>query len=224
MIFEYDIPNKCFYFKGYQEPISVFFEIYLEKCETPNLTNDFLVLKIAEKKDGESLMSRDQVVGSVLKNGVILKDTKYEIVGCSNSQVQKKSFVFGKTSLGYGRLVEETYIPNIKEVERKKGVAKRVKYAGLLFTGCRYMLNLPDDFQVRLNLCQLNLQSYVQGPKDSIKFSEREKALLNLKYNIDSRTFSQLYKFVNGEIIQIASNPYTPIPRGQGFKKKCTEF
>lgn len=157
MIFEYDIPNKCFYFKGYQEPISVFFEIYLEKCETPNLTNDFLVLKIAEKKDGESLMSRDQVVGSVLKNGVILKDTKYEIVGCSNSQVQKKSFVFGKTSLGYGRLVEETYIPNIKEVERKKGVAKRVKYAGLLFTGCRYMLNLPDDFQVRLNLCQLNL-------------------------------------------------------------------
>lgn len=39
------------------------------------------------------------------------------------------------------------------------------------------------------------------NPKDSIKFSEREKALLNLKYNIDSRTFSQLYKFVNGGII-----------------------
>ena len=28
MMFEYDIPNKCFYFSGYQPPLSLFFEIF----------------------------------------------------------------------------------------------------------------------------------------------------------------------------------------------------
>ena len=147
MIFEYDIPNKCFYFKGYQEPRSVFFEIHRNCNEESNLTKDFLIVKISEKKEEESIMVRDQVIASVLEQGVVYNKTKYEIVGCSNSQVQKKSFVFGKISLGGDRLVE-TYIPGIKELEKQKGVAKRVKYAGLLFTGCRYMLELPDDFQV----------------------------------------------------------------------------
>ena len=148
MIFEYDIPNKCFYFKAYQEPISVFFEIYQnENDRKKNLTDEFLVVKICEKKEEESIMSRDQVVRSILQNGVTFKDNKYEVVGCSNSQVQKKSFVFGKVSLSCSRLVEK-YIPNIKKVERDKGVAKRVKYAGLLFTGCRYMLDLPDNIMV----------------------------------------------------------------------------
>ena len=149
MVFEYDIPNKCFCFKGYQEKISVFFEI-LRKCSNWSLTDVFLVVKIAEKKEEESTMSRDQVIGSILENGITFKDTKYEVVGCSNSQVQKKSFVFGKVSMGCGYLVEKNYIPNINEVERKKGVAKRVKYAGLLFTGCRYMLDLPDDLEARI--------------------------------------------------------------------------
>lgn len=147
MIFEYDIPNKCFYFKGYQEPISVFFEIYRKHNKTRSLTDDFLIVKIAEKKEEESIMLRDQVVESILEIGVVFKSDTYEIVGCSNSQVQKKSFVFGKVSLGCGGLVEK-YIPSIKKVEREKGVAKRVKYAGLLFTGCRYMLDLPDDIEV----------------------------------------------------------------------------
>lgn len=147
MIFEYDIPNKCFYFKGYQQPVSIFFEIY-RKHHNNTKADDFIVVKISEKNEQESIMLRDQVVGNILQNGVIFKGKKYEIVGCSNSQVQKKSFMFGKVSLGCGQIVEKEYIPEIKEVERKKGVAKRVKYAGLLFTGCRYMLDLPDDIHV----------------------------------------------------------------------------
>ena len=67
MIFEYDIPNKCFYFKGYQEPISVFFEIYRKHNKTRSLTDDFLIVKIAEKKEEESIMLRDQVVESILE-------------------------------------------------------------------------------------------------------------------------------------------------------------
>ena len=92
-------------------------------------------------------MTRDQIILNILQEGVIFKSVQYQVVGCSNSQVQKKSFVFAKKVSICNGLVEK-YIPGIEELQRSKGVAKRVKYAGLLFTGCRYMVKLPEDFRV----------------------------------------------------------------------------
>ena len=124
LVFEYDIPHKCFSFKGYEEPKSIFFEIFKAKNYFNSL---FMIIKIADKAEDESLMNRDRVIESVLKKGVSFRDQDYHIVGCSNSQVQKKSFVFMQRSREKCDALMKNLIPGINKLAREKGIAKRVK-------------------------------------------------------------------------------------------------
>ncbi|XP_066921264.1 uncharacterized protein [Clytia hemisphaerica] len=149
LIFEYDIPHKCFSFKGYEEPKSIFFEMFKQRVDFVSL---FIIIKFADKAEDESLMNRDQVIESVLKKGVSFRGQSYHIVGCSNSQVRKKSFVFMQRSRKQCDEWMQNLIPGIGKLAIEKGVAKRVKYAGLLFSGCRYIVGLPRNYQVSQGL------------------------------------------------------------------------
>ena len=163
LIFEYDIPHKCFSFKGYEEPRSIFFEMFKARNDFNSM---FMIIKIADKAEDESLMNRDRVIESVLKKGVSFRDQDYHIVGCSNSQVQKKSFVFMQQSREHCDALMKDLIPGINKLAREKGIAKRVKYAGLLFTGCRYIVNLPAKYEVHQGLsyhCQTKKYDFTDG-------------------------------------------------------------
>jgi len=132
-VFEYDIPKSYFQHKGVYKCKSLFFSLLkkMHPLGRMKLHEKFLVVKFSERQEDDSLMHRDVVVENLLRNGVVFKGSEFNILGCSNSQVQKKSFVF------------------MKGLQQDMGVAKRVKYTGLLFTGCRYMAKLPNDCHIK---------------------------------------------------------------------------
>ncbi|CAB9502970.1 splicing factor ATP-dependent RNA helicase [Seminavis robusta] len=69
----------------------------------------------------------------------------YHIIGCSNSQVQKHCYVFRRSvnkQENETRLLQ--ILPGLLELEKEKGIPKRVKYAGLLFSGIK-PVKLPDE-------------------------------------------------------------------------------
>ncbi|XP_066921960.1 uncharacterized protein [Clytia hemisphaerica] len=139
--FEYDIQNKCFKFKGYQTRRSIFFKQMFQTLDR----SQFMIVQFSEKTFDESVLNRDRYIESVLRKGVRFKGQEYNILGCSNSQVQKKSFVFMQRSKEQCKTEIKKFIPQLHNIEL---VAKRVKYAGLLFTPCQYMLHLPTSYEV----------------------------------------------------------------------------
>lgn len=72
----------------------------------------------------------------------------YHLIGCSNSQIAKHTYFFRRSS---GLKENETHmlqlLPGLHELERTKGIPKRVKYAGLLFSGIQ-SVSLPDNVRV----------------------------------------------------------------------------
>ena len=150
-VFEYDIPKAYFQWKGVYKCTSLFFSL-LKKQQVYGhamvLHKNFLVIKFSERQDDDSLMERDGVVENLLRTGVVYKECDFNILGCSNSQVQKKSFVFMKGSHVDCKNQLQKMIPDLDQIQREKGVAKRVKYTGLLFTGCRYMVKLPANLRI----------------------------------------------------------------------------
>lgn len=71
--------------------------------------------------------------------------TVFHFLGCSNSQVQRHCYIFRRSpnlQSNEGRLLR--VLPNLLQLERKKGIPKRVKYTGLLFSGIT-PVTLPKD-------------------------------------------------------------------------------
>jgi len=60
----------------------------------------------------------------------------YHLIGCSNSQVQRHCYIFRRSHcLQENESFLLQILPRLRELELKKGTPKRVKYAGLLFSG-----------------------------------------------------------------------------------------
>merc|ERR1740124_1539166 len=95
----------------------------------------------------------DHIRQKFLRSGIISPTgDHYHILGCSNSQVKKYSFLFKKTrhsTLQENEKFLESIIPDLRGVKEKKGVAKRVKYSGLLFSGVRTFVTMPKETLVQ---------------------------------------------------------------------------
>ena len=99
-------------------------------------------------------------------NGRRSKKNVYHVIGCSNSQVKDFSFLFRKSqSLDHNVSFLKSIVPTMEELQRKKGVAKRVKYVGLLFSGIRTFVHLPPDVIVReISSIENNNYDFTDGP------------------------------------------------------------
>ena len=70
------------------------------------------------------------------EEGIVNKPIVFNLIGCSNSQVQKHCYIFRRSkdlNENEARILE--VLPDLRQLEKKKGIPKRVKYAGLLFSG-----------------------------------------------------------------------------------------
>ena len=109
----------------------------------------FLVLKLCVdvQSDAPAVSVIDGSVEKLLRDGIVGGDGEnYNLVGCSNSQVQNRSFYFRRGDKQECRsFIRQHFLPFI---EAKRPVAKRVKYAGLLFTACQHIVDLPTDLRV----------------------------------------------------------------------------
>lgn len=142
LTFEYDTSRKHFQYIRSRAAKSLFF--YLQEYDNEiELLANFIIVQFSDKRDHETILYRDRIIETFLRQGVDFKNDTYNIVGCSNSQVQRNSFVFMKGTRAKCDAAVKHYIPNIDELQQTKGVAKRVKYSGLLFTDCQYILTLP---------------------------------------------------------------------------------
>lgn len=148
---------------------SLFFE-YLHCCccdpDSNDLTRDYISVKFlsstsskhnngrtsaAEKDISDFTYSyqADHIRERILRSGILSPDKKehFDLLGCSNSQVKNYTFLFRRRQQHDKRKWNndkflEAIIPNLQTLEKKKGVAKRVKYVGLLFSGLRFFVNL----------------------------------------------------------------------------------
>ena len=168
----FDLDEECFQDGKELEVNSLFFEYifnqnekFLEESKTsskqemkskltdkiPQNEDNFFVVNFVSKKfnPGDTqTMFKDGIVENILRKGISANGGQtYNIVGCSNSQVQKRSFYFMLGSDEECKLVIKSFIHDLSALE-KKGVAKRTKYIGLLFTGCQYIVNLPEDVKI----------------------------------------------------------------------------
>lgn len=143
--FKFNIPKKCFEDCGRKPIQSLFFKM-LESEKLKDM--GFFVINFSEQQVGDTILERDSLIENILRVGIHFAGNLYNVVGCSNSQVQKKSFFFMKGEREDCDQIIQRFIPQIKSLEQKKGVAKRVKYAGLLFSGCQQIFRLPVDCSV----------------------------------------------------------------------------
>ena len=162
--FTYSLKDRAFIKYHVQQVSNLFFEYAVATNE--DVSRDYLVIQM----DDEDLdaLERDQPNETrtffsydvdpfrelVLRNGITAgshdeKEEMYNLIGCSNSQVQKHSYFFRRSR---GLIENETrllqLLPGLRELEREKGIPKRVKYAGLLFSGIT-SVRLPDNVHVK---------------------------------------------------------------------------
>ena len=104
----------------------------------------------------------DYIREKMLRNGLYSpsEEDHFEILGCSNSQVRNYTFLFRRVTGAVhlrknqsGKNVRSEHLllsilPKLKELEKKKGVSKRVKYTGLLFSGVRCFVDLPKNITI----------------------------------------------------------------------------
>ena len=112
-------------------------------------TDQFFVVNFVSNLDirAKSAMLDEDFIEKVLRGGVKANGSIFNFLGCSNSQVQNRSFYFMQGSLCQCEQVLNQLI-NLQKLNLK-GVQKRTKYVGLLFTGCQQIVNLPE--KVRIN-------------------------------------------------------------------------
>ena len=151
--FDYDLDHNCFVpTKSEQQDVKSLFFDYLQ--QHGKSSHDFFVLNFmstgGKGEIEESQINRDAQTEKILRGGVNANGRHYNIVGCSNSGVQKRSFYFMSGTETQCRQLLLKFIPNLEQLARKKGIAKRVKYAGLLFTGCQYIVDLPQQFKFKI--------------------------------------------------------------------------
>ena len=126
------------------------------------IAEDFIAIQFDDKvgnpgsgNDGIPRISSfqsDQIREKFLRSGLKQPDSNnvYYVVGCSNSQIKDFSFLFRRSkSLKANVNYLKDILPNIEKLEEKKGVAKRVKYTGLLFSGVKNFVTLPKDVDIR---------------------------------------------------------------------------
>ena len=153
--FDFNLKDEVFVGSKKFEVNSLFREY--QQLTRVNVSQKFFVLNFIcdEKYPGETAtVTKDRLVENILRKGVTANGGKtYNIVGCSSSQLQRRSFYFMQGSLEDCEDQIHEFIPNLHDLERKKGVEKRTKYVGLLFTGCQYIVDLPKnaEFQVIQN-------------------------------------------------------------------------
>mmetsp|Transcript_47133 Transcript_47133/g.111777 ORF Transcript_47133/g.111777 Transcript_47133/m.111777 type:complete len:627 (+) Transcript_47133:378-2258(+) len=128
-----------------------------------DVSHDYIILQLSEPEHDDTVQrvfqyQVDQHREHVLRVGIcreeehgddlVGKDEHYNLFGCSNSQVQRHCYVMRRGSLQANEEHLLKVLPNLRELERKKGAPKRVKYAGLMFSGLATAATLPSDVQV----------------------------------------------------------------------------
>jgi hypothetical protein len=83
----------------------------------------------------------------ILRTGIIANHEVYSLIGSSNSGIQSHSYVFRRGSLEQNEQLMMRLMPGLRTLELKKGVAKRIKYQGLLFSGAQ-VIDLPNSEDV----------------------------------------------------------------------------
>ena len=169
--FTFNLQGEKFVNCSIQRPSSLFFEF--ARASNEKVSEEYIVIQMddddetennfgAGKSSGHAKDERgyfryqnDYLRELILRNGIFgLRDDEdflqesaqvYNFLGCSNSQIQRHCYVFrlsGSIKTNEDHLAR--LLPNLQEVEAKKGIPKRVKYAGLLFSGITPVA-LPND-------------------------------------------------------------------------------
>ena len=136
-----------------KEASALFFEY--EICSGVDINNNYILLEIsdgADDADGVKLYQsfkyqNDPERERILRTGVAIAGEDrnlYSLMGASNSGVQTHSYVFRRGSLAENEQLMLRLMPNLRRLELSKGVAKRIKYQGLLFSGAQ-VVDLPQD-------------------------------------------------------------------------------
>ncbi|XP_075254007.1 uncharacterized protein LOC142345675 [Convolutriloba macropyga] len=112
-------------------------------------TNQFFAINFVSSAEfnTKSAMLEEDIIEKVLRGGVKADGNVFNLLGCSNSGVQSRSFYFMRGPLDQCEEVMSQLI-NLTKLGKSKGVAKRTKYVGLLFTGCQHIVNLPPDLLI----------------------------------------------------------------------------
>ena len=125
---------------------------YLLSTNRP-CSESVLVLKF---KPSASLEHDDKRVESILRGGLLFPDpngaTLYSALGCSNSQLRVRTFIFLRGSPEEACALWSELLQN----EQPK-ISKRFKYRGLLLSGCQQIVKLPTS------VCVLTEADYVVG-------------------------------------------------------------
>ena len=146
----YDLDNRRFiYHESAVQPVKSLF-VAFNRSDSKNQTTfaDFFILKFHDDPEASarsrSTYAVDEQKEDILRVGLVVDGEEFNLVGCSNSQLQKGCFCFLKrTRKGCDEYIEQ-FFPGINK-NQKLTIPKRVKYAGLLFSGCKEILELPED-------------------------------------------------------------------------------
>jgi hypothetical protein len=135
----------------------------------------------AKKADFKSY-NVDPLREMILRNGILVHDYHHDggedardgvahdvlfhFIGCSNSQVQRHCYIFRRSATlreNESRLLH--ILPDLDKLEKKKGIPKRVKYAGLLFSGLITSVKLPRGVIVEeIRRKRANNFDFTDGP------------------------------------------------------------
>lgn len=149
----YNLKDRKFVDYGVTGTCSLFFE-HAAAATKEDVSKEYFTVQMNdcdEEYDTAYSYDVDPLRETILREGIGVEDqpqTIYNLIGCSNSQVQKHCYVFRRSpglKQNESRLLR--ILPKLKELEQKKGVPKRVKYTGLLFSGIT-AVPLPTDDKV----------------------------------------------------------------------------
>jgi RNA dependent RNA polymerase len=140
----------------------------------------------------------------------VVQELLFKFLDCSNSQVQRHCYIFRRsTTLQENETRLLQMLPGPHELEKKKGIPKRVKYAGLLFSGIT-SVKLPSDGVIveELESKVANKFDFTDGPGViSLKLALWVKEQLGIKGDRDDcpsifqiRYCGRIKLWKNGEV------------------------
>ena len=129
----------------------------------------------------------------------------FELLGCSNSQVKNYTFIFRRVSKKAKKNSNESMdllrsiLPTLDELEQKKGIAKRIKYSGLLFSGVKCFVKLPKKTIIqKISSVQRHDFDFTDGTGlISIKLAR----YIATKMNLDSNSVPSVFQIRYGGCI-----------------------
>jgi hypothetical protein len=145
----FDVSKRSFQKRNKVVPVqSLLLEYHCMAFSPKQCNESFIIIQFVNGDETQTSPATENFVERVLRRGIDIDNDRFSVVGLSNSQLRDHAFCFMR---GSSADVQEFYCKHVLVESRalsSKSPAKLVKHRGLMFTSCRFVLQLPPDTHV----------------------------------------------------------------------------